>query len=651
MSTISNRRARRAAQKDKHEPLRVMLMPYPGNTVTAGTWLDILNTSWRGADKCTCPCDRDMNWLGLLHGLKLYFAPITTKFKVVEWTAWDDNTEFLFTSQGSVLLLNIVFRRDDGTFTLCYRLPGCVFDFGDVSGMLVKQSSSFFSLVYGSWKMSVTRYTQVQKVEMRDTYLSSGHDKDYADIMSGLYPQTDIEANVAGVLATYIITPLLRIFKTLAFMDYSRQRGLEIMQTGSELFLSSKAIADIEAICVNHSRSFSNIPVMYKDGEDGDSTVVGNCRSFYKVHGEGVTSKDIALLRTAVVEESLDLDAITENSRDKFVVLDKCGNPLLNGGVEEYESGSWLITATGLHTSSTNSPIYGFHVNDGSEYRFVKFAVLLDILSTVEKEVEGIDKSRWAPILDSKFELMGRGLRSSIDIEEDIPACVRYYSCSNEFLSALPENSNIQNLDQANFFIEGFLRMLRRKKVPGDTSYTYCTGMVSKDGGFICFRIPNLYDNLSNVKPHLFVSHRLPDTSGAADDYKFFRDPRYLRLENADIKIDGHAFVHMLEEREYRVPVEVERESRPQLMEWIRDSLRFAKAILEYNPYFAQPCYSERLDKICFLLPLYSDGKHDAEHLIAAMFVNRGRVATIYSKDMARDHACLFPFPKAIWLH
>lgn len=650
MATTNNRRARRAAKKEKGVVPVVRLMPYPGNSVTAGTWLDIINTSWRNADKCSYECKGEPSWIKFLGTLKIYFAPITPKFKVVEWTAWDDNTEFLFTLQSTTLLLNITFRREEGTLTLCYRLPSCVFDFANMEDMLVKKSSSFFQLMYDSWRTSVTKYTQEQKFEVRDTYLSWGHDKDYADVMSGLFPQTDIELNIVSILTSSIVTPLLRIFKTLAFLDYSQQRNAPIMQSGDELCVSANAMADIEAVCTNHTRDFSNIPITYKDGPDGDSTVVGDYKKFYKAHGEGITPRDLAILRTNVAEKDLNLDTITDNSRKKFVVLDACGNPMIKGGMEEYDSGSWLVTDTGLHMSFANYRVYGFHKKEGNEYRFVKFAALPEILGDLEKDVQGVNRSRWAAMLDPKFELKGCGLRGSIPEEEDLPTDVTYYSCSNEFLEILPEDSNIQNLDQANFFIEGFLRMLRRKKAPNKVDYCYCTGLTGKDGGLIYFHVPNLYDELSKIKPCLLSTTRLVNATDESRVYRFFRDPKYLRLENSEIKVDENALVHMAEEREYRVPAELARESRPQLMEWIRDSLRYAKLMMEFNPYFAQPCYSERLDKVCFLLPLYSRGMHDREHLAAAMFINNGRAATIYSVDMARDHACLFPFSKAVWL-
>lgn len=653
MPASSNRQERRRAARVHKDPWVLHVMEPSGDRVSAGVYFDIINTQWRGASLCSYTYEEGANWSQLLSSTKLYFAPLHDKFETTVATSWANDTRLLFTLQGKNMLVNVSFRRkEEQAQTLNLIFPECIMDISDVEALVQKKSSSLFQVALNNWRLCVKNYTLEQRQEMYETYLSGGHMKEWAKIVSGLAPQEYLECNICTILLGEVMTPLLQIFRTLAFMDYALQRGHMLMEDHMCFSLSTKAIADVEAVCTNHTSAVSTCPITYHDTLDDEySEIVGNFYKFYNVYTKPVRGRHIEYLRLYAKEPVVDLNEVTEASRGRYFYLDFKGNPMVGVGSEESDAAAWMITATGLHHTTGGFAIFGWYqlATESDSWEFVRFDNAFDIFRQLEQNgVKGLSVAKWQPILKSDFELKGRGLRESIDEEEELPSNVRYYKCSNEMFDSLQEGSNIQTLDQMNFFIEGFLRMLRRRKSENRVDSCYNTGLVNKVGQYMWLCIPNLMGKFDAIQPSLVY---LKAASIYSDcPYRFYRDEKYLFLDGKQIKVDENSLLHAAVDRENRIPAKLASMSKPQLMEWVRDSIRYSQQMLLYNPLFAQPCYSERYDRVCHLIPLYSDHTYDREHLAGALFICNGRVATIYTVEMARDHACLFNVPKAVWL-
>lgn len=650
MPASANRQERRRAAKLNKTPWTLRLLEYSGNKVTAGVYYDIMNTSWRGASKCGYTFEEGMGWHTVLNTSKFYFAPLRDKFEVNVATGWSDQTRMLFTVQGSSMLVNITFKRTE-TQTLTLHLPNCVLDLSKLEEVISKKSSSLFQLALNSWRTCVREYPLERRKELVQAYIDGGHNEDWAKIMSGLAPQEYLEYNICVVLIGDVLTPLLQVFRTLAFMDYTMQRGGMLLEDHHEFSLSPTAVADIEAVCINHLTPISSCPITYRDVPGDVVRVEGNPYRFYDHYTAPVGARMVEWLRNYIEEPVLDLEAVTEHSKGRYFYLDAKGNPIEGGSHEDRHQASWMLTATGLHKKLGHFPIFGFykHVGNEAEWEFIAFVIAMDVFRKFDGEhLSGLSIAKWQPVITSTFELKGRGLRGSVEEEEEIPDKVRYYKCSNEMFETLQPGSNIKTLDQMNYFIEGFIRMLRRRKAESTCGVLYNTGLVNRDGQYMWLSIPNLMGKFDKLQPDLVILQNYSLYSDGA--YRFYREPRYLFLGDQKIKVDENSLRHVSKDREYRIPPELASLSKTQLMDWVRDSIRYAQFMLCYNPLFAQPCYSERYDRVCHLIPLYSDHKYDQEHLAGALFIHEGRVATIYTVAMARDHACLFNIPKAVWL-
>lgn len=649
MYASSNRKERRRNAKAYKQPWELKLMSPPGDDATAGAYFDIINTQWRGASKCGYTLDETTTWPSLVDSLKLYFAPLYDKFEVTTYSGWSPNTRFLFTMQGKVLLVNISFVQAQ-TYTVTLALQDCILDFNNIEGQLQKKSSSLFQLGLSSWKKSNTGYNNEQRRQLYDHCCVQGHSDDWAQIISGLMPMNGLECNICVAIMNELLYPMLQIFRTLAYMDYAVSKGYQLVQADFVFMLTKEAIADIASLCANHRTAISGFPIN-TDSSFYDKELLGDRRNFYNVYTPPVRTGFVHWLCKVVLESSLDLDAITTCSREHYFYVDARGNPLKGTGYEEEQAARWLVTGTGLHDSVDNYPMFGFYMREQSgKWFFICFNTILGISSLIEdSEVDGFSLDTWTPILTKSFVLKGKGLRDELDLEEhDILENVQYYRCSNEFLECLHESSNIKTLDQANFYIDGFIRMLRRRNAKSMANSCFNTGFIDKEEQYVWLCIPNINGKLSAIQPDVV---KMPDTPYDVDgDFHFYKNVSDLMYKGTQIYVDENSLTHISDDREFRIPTNLASTSTTQLIEWIRDSIGHALEMLKGNPFYAQPCYSIRLDRICYLIPLYSWHSYNLEHLAGALFVHKGHVKTIYTVDMARDHACLFNIPKAVWL-
>lgn len=651
MPASSNRRERRLAAKMDKTPWIIRLLNHTGDCETAGVYLDIINTSWRGAQRCSYEYKEGMSWWKLLGTAKLYFAPLHDRFEATVATCWSDETRMLFTTQGKNLLVNITFKGPV-TNTLNLILPECILDFSNPEALVQKKSSSIYQTALNSWRRCAMNYSMAQRQELLDTYMQRGQDREWAQILSGLSGQENLEYNICTLAVSEVLTELLHVFRTLAFMDFAHQRGHVLLENNHMFSLSNRALADIESVCTNATSKMSDLPITYRNDGGDNRQILGNFRRFYDVYSAPVNVKNVEFLRSYVQEVPIDLDQVTKDSADHFVYLDAKGNPMREGTHEARAEAKWMLTRTGLHHRYGGFPIFGYyeHEDTAAHWKFLKFDTAPTIYHDLEQaNVSGLSVAKWQPLLSTSFELKGRGLRESFPgDEEEVPANVRFYTCSKEMFEALGDNSNINTLDQMNFFIEGFLRMLRRRKAVNGADTCYNTGLVDKEGYFMWLMVPNLMGKFNALQPSVIFAKR--GSLYAEHTYRFYRENKYLFMQNNKITVDENSLLHVSDDREHRIPPKLASMSKPQLMDWIRDSVRYSQERMMYNPLYAQPCYSERLDRVCHLIPLYSQHTYNQEHLVGALFVNNNRVATIYTVEMARDHACLFTVPKAEWL-
>lgn len=649
MATGHNREARRRMSKIKKEPWDLRLLDWAGASATAGIYYDLMNTNWRGASKCSYEYRKGMTWLHLLYNSKFYFAPVAEKFRCRVRTVWSNDTTMLFTLQGKGLLVNVTYRRED-TQTLTLFFPDCVMDLSDPTKLVQRKSSTFYKCASDCARNSHVNYNKQERDDIFATYLASGMTCEWAQIMCGMVSDDVFDHNLCMLLVGDILTELLQVYRTLAFLDYSLQLGHHMMQGGNELAVSPNAIADIESKCSNVASAVSSLKLIYSEDTGTGKHIVGDVSRFYGVWTEPIPKRAIEWLRDCCREDTIDLDSVTEKSKSNFFYLDGHGNPIDMVGVSERREAGWMLAGTGLTYIFSNHAIFGFYQKNDSVWEFVRFTTLLEVYKEFEqKRFRGLSMEKWQPLLSSKFVLKGRGLRSSLPDERDLPEEVAYYTCSPEVLSALAPTSNIKTLDQMNFFIDGFIRMLRRRKIDGGLYACYNTGLVGKSGRYIHLLIPNISGPKNDIQPDL-VDTSTFDTFTAVP-HRPYKGARQLYLpENESITLDENALLHVVSDRNYRIPDELSGFSKSTLMEYVKDSLKYGQSMLTSNPFFAQPCYSVQMDNVCHLLPLYIEHTYDSEHLAGALFIRNGRVATLYSITMAREHACLFNIPKAAWL-
>lgn len=648
MAAPSNRRERRRQAKTEKEVIVFQLLEYAGTAVTAGAYYDIMNTPWRGARKCEYSYGDTYDWHSLVSRTKFYFAPLGDRFQVTMSTDMSEKTRFLFVRQGDNLMLNISFQMEHPR-TLNIFLPGCVLDVSRRCELIQKKTSTVYTDSYDSWFRAVKNYTQEQRETLRETYLQQGADEQWAAIMCGFAPKEFLEENICTLLIGDILTQLLEIFRTLAFMDYAQQRGHQLLWGDNHCLLSTKAIADIEAECTNHVSVVSNCKINYRDIEEDNVHVIGNPYHCYNAHGPSIPSRFVNSLAQRMAEHELDLDAITAKSKEHFFYLDKLGNPMVGSGKEALALAYWMLTETGLHDATSGQPFFGVYkrIREKERWEFACFLTPMGFyLSLEESGMKGLSLERWQPLMGADFVLNQAGLRGIVDKAPSYRETTEW-TCAPQMLEDIADNYNIKTLEQMNFFIDGFIRMLRRRKVDAPIHALYCTGLTDKTGRYMWMCIPNIQGPFGKLNPSMVY---VPVYPTDVVRHRFWRKNEYLFMEGTDIKVDEASLLHASGDREYRIPPELANRGRVQLLDWIRDSIHYSKSILLYNPMFAQPCYSIRLDKVCHLIPLYTEHVHDAEHLAGALFVNNGRAATIYTVEMARNHACLFTIPKACWL-
>lgn len=650
MATKHNRQARRHMSKVKKEPWDLKLLDWSGASATAGVYYDIMNTSWRGAGNCAYEYHTGMTWLHLLYGSKFYFAPVAEKFRCKVRTVWANDTVMLFTLQGKGLLVNVTYKRED-TQTVTLFFPNCIMDLSDPPAIVQTKSSTFYQTVKRNIHHMRAECGKQEREDVYAMHVSSGMTPEWARMMCGLVSDDVMEWNLCTLILGDLLTELLQVFRTLAFIDYAEQLGHSMMLGGNMIALSPNAVAVIEAKCASVSSAVSSLKLIYSD-EDGacGKEIIGNTAEFFNAHTPPVPKRAIEWLRDCCKEEVLDLDAITEKSRTNFFYIDRMGNPIDMIGVSERRAAGWMCAATGLTYSYSDHQVFGLYTQAEDHWEFQRFTTLLEVYRGFEREErKGLSMKKWQPLLSSKFILRGRGLRSSLPDDRDALEDVTFYTCSPDMLDILPDYSNIKTLDQMNFFIDGFIRMLRRRKVDSGLYACYNTGLVGKNGRYIHLLIPNIAGPKNDIQPDL-VDITMFDTftSEPQRPYKYVKQ-LYLPAEEI-VTLDEKALLHVVSARDYRIPEELSEYNKAELMEWVGDSLRYGMSMLNANPFFAQPCYSVQMDTVCHLLPLYTEHVYDASHLAGALFIRNRRVATLYSISMARDHACLFTVPKAVWL-
>ena len=654
MYASNNRKERRRNARTYKEPWTMVLLPFPGNKVNAGVYYDIMHTQWTGASKCSYVYEDGMTWPELLTSSKFYFAPLSDKFEIKTHTGWSEDTRFLFTVQGKGLMVNISFKDPDGSFTVTLFLKDCILDFTDLESNFQKKSSTLYTFALEFWRKCRMQYTKEQRLGIYDTYVASGHTDGWAKIMTGLAGQENLEYNICASIMNELLMPLLHIFRTLAFMEYGLEKGHKLLESNLQFKMSHEAIVDVEASCTNHRKDVSRVPITYQDieGADTECKIEGDIHNFYNVYSEPLRLGYLDFLRLNADCKVINLDEVTETSKNGYFLVDASGNPMKGISYEDQEAAKWMITPTGLRDRRDGFAILGLYQQKSARvWKFVRFGVIISICNFIEEQkLEGFNLSAWQPLLNKAFDATSKGLRDvlSKDSERDLPRDVMYYTCSNELFERVKDTSNIKTLDQANYFIEGFLRMLRRRKAEDRSHTCFNTGFIDKEEKYVWLYIPNVMGKFSQIQPEV-VNMATADAEFDGK-YSFYRSFNELIYPNKQIYVNENSLLHVSGDREFRIPTELASINSVQLIEWVRDSIQHALRMLEYNPMYTQPVYSERFDCICHLIPLYTKGEYNSEHLAGALFIHKGRVRTIYSVDMARDHACLFNVPKAIWL-
>lgn len=645
-----NRRMRRAMGKVKRDPFTIRLLNWSGDTATAGVFYDIMNTGWRGASKCSYVYEIGDTFFDVLNKTKLYFAPILDKLQFNCRSHWAAETRLLFTMQTGGWLVNITYKRENPK-TVTLFLPGYVMDVSKLASHVQRKSSTFFQDLNRTAYMCKTSYSPEKKADSYEEYIAQGMSDRWAAVLSGKNDLSDIEGELCFLLIEELMTEFLQIFRTLAFIDYSVQMGNDIYMNDVEIALLPSTLADIESRCAACTSDVSSVPINACSDDMPSKNIIGESTKITDYFKGPAASTAISWLQKNCLEDTIDLDSINEKGQESYFFLDKNGNPMELASATEFRISSWMVAATGLTSRRNRCGIFALYSKlvPGDCWVFERFATMFGIYSIFEeKHSKNLSIQKWQPLLSPKFVLRGVGLRSTLNPDMDIMEEVCFYHCSPAILEQLGDSSNIKTLDQMNFFLDGFIRMCRRRKVDCGVRGVYNTGLVDKTGRYVYLAIPNISGPRLDIQPSL-LDIRASD-SRLLEPIVPFNKASDLMYKQSNIELDEQALLHIVFQRDYRIPDKLLNFSKEAFIECVRDSIRHAQAMFQVNPVFAQPCYSVQLDKVCYLIPLYTAAVYDEEHLAGALFIRNGRVATLYTVEMARDHACMFSIPKAVWL-
>lgn len=618
-------------------------------TATVSEYIGIINTDWRYASRCSFSSDMPNDWNEALQGATVYFPAVFPYFSFDSSSSFASEVKWIGRVDGKHLALTATYYMDEDTkYTLSLFFKDSICNMSKLVDCIQDKSSSVIDI----YLHVATEHRK--NPAKRDFYyeqsINAGMSPRLAAFTSGSIPVDRQRAVLKQLLAGDAIMDLYNIFQVLSFADYFCQLHDVRLDANSTSFgIPDNNVKEVLARCTSKPLPFGNFKIEYSEVEQLELS--GSVSSFYTVHGKARGYVSVHNLSIATGLTTFDLNAITAKSAESYFYLDKYGNPIKGVTAEDFVKADYIIADTGLKAKVNNADLFGIFNRESETgerpFRLFGFMCLVDLLHLLIQRGVTVDNKFWGKYCSVDFHINGKGFHYEEQVPEDVAEIVTFYKCSNEFLERVKDTTNIKTLSQANFFIDGFIRMCRRRRLENNSvASIYNTGLMDSKGNFVWLQISNLYDEYYQIQPALLSGIQLTD-----DPILPYADAKYLRLRNYnDIELDMKGLEHILSERSFRCPKRIEGMPAEVLLPAIQMSLAYAKQVLKVDPYFAQPAYSVTTDKIHHILPLYLGTPYVKENLGGALYIMYGRVATLYSLEMAREYATEFSISMPRWL-
>lgn len=632
--------AKQKTKSNKVTPI-LTLIPYPGKC-TMSYYTNIISTNWRGAAKCALPEKAD-SWGDVVWSTTFYFPPVVPRFKFCGTSEWADELVYTGRFDGPHLVLNVTYVRDTAPMTLNMVFRNGLMRLDHPEDFLQEKTSTFYQQV-----LCAARRAQVnskeERAQIRDIYEAQNLSVSWIEVLCG-GAGSFTTARVRRLCVSTVFRDLLDLFKTLSTIDYAEQMGLSHYVIGfPEYAVFKNELYAVEAECSRVKNPYSDIKLQ----GGGSPNYFGDVSNFFDFGSRCLGRMGAAQLAyQANPDEDINLDEVDANARRCYFYIAPDGSPIMGVDYADATAARWMLRATGIPSKKSNgAEICALYERVEGSWVFRVFSPIADIVRVIREHVPEMSTTFWADKMVPSYRHITAGfpVERPDSSEVDALSFVPSYTCSKEFLELQPPTSNVATLEDANTFLDTFIRMLRRRRVENDWDTMYNTGVLSTTGYYIWVMVPNLHGPRRDIQPSI-----VPGVTHMDDLLLPFQDRRFLLLL-PDFDLDLRSFTHGLEERGYRLPKEAQDFPVAQLTSFVKNSVDYAKHMLAVNPMFAQPMWSESDDKIYHFIPLYESGNYTKDGLLGALLVKRGRVATLYSLDMARRFARFFQCPVAAWL-